>query len=223
MRVLYSLKNNFKIALALTTLLVALMLSGYFEKHYLKSIDQGFSSMFADRLVPATDMFLIADQFYERRMLLQAFLLSPEEVPMPLLCEQQESIDFLLAKYQATYLVEEETVCLTSLVAKWKAYQEQEARILALASQHNTAGAILLFSTEGKELFRSIITDLEQLTRIQSQVGKNLMDSSKSNIASTNSILSFQSALIIIVALIINIFLLASKALVRPQQKFHLN
>ncbi len=199
------------------------MLFSFLEKQHLRSIDEGFSSMFADRLVPATDMFFIADQLYERRMMLQSFLLSADKTKMPSLREQYEPIDSLLAKYQETYLVEDEVVCLNTLITKWRTYQVLEARILALASQNSKDQAYLLFDTEGRELFRSIITDLEQLTRIQSRVGENLMDTSKSNIASTNSILTIQSAIILIVALIVNIFLLASRAIDQPGQKFHLN
>lgn len=223
MKILYSLKNNFKIALTLTVLLVCLILTSQLEKQHLKEIDKGFSSMFADRLVPATDMFSIADQLYERRMLLQSYLLAAEKTPMPPLEEEYKPIDSLLAKYRETYLVEEEVVCFETLMAKWSAYKHHETKIIALTGRHSNDQAILLFNTEGQDLFRSIIADLEKLSRIQSQVGENLMASSRSNIASTHSLLSIQSAIIIIVALITNIFLLASKAIVQPKQKFHLN
>lgn len=223
MNILSNARSSFKICLTLTVLLTSLILTSFFEKQHLKSIDECFSSIFADRLVPATDMFLIADQLYQKRMMLQSFLLASEETELIPLQEQNLSIDSLLAKYKETYLVNDEVVCLKTLIAKWKAYQIHEAKILALMSHQDRDQALLLFNTTGKDLFSSIIADLEQLTRIQSQVGANLMDTSKSNIASTNSLLTFQSSIIIIVALITNFFLLTAKAVVQPGQKFHLN
>lgn len=225
MKSLYHIKNHIKISLGLFVLLVTIILTSLVEKQNLKIIDQSFSSIFADRLIPATDIFFITDQLYERRLQLQSFLLAPEgaKAHTPELKGENNFIDSLLNKYEDTYLVENEVVCLKGLLEKWEQYKTQEETILTLAGDNQQAEAIALFNATENNLFKSMIMDLHLLTKIQSQVGQDLTQVSKSNISSSNSIFDLQFGITIIIALVCNGFLFARKVMQQPFQKFNLN
>lgn len=226
MKSLYNIKNHLKLSLGLFVLLLAFLFTSFLEQQKLKEIEERFLSIFADRLVPATDLFFISDQLYERRLNLQAYLLEQErEMPVPPveLKEQADIIDSLLLKYENTFLVENEEVCLNSLRRKWKDYKAGETEILKLASENRKKEALALFRSAESANFKSMIVDLHLLTKIQSQVGEDLTMSSKISVSGSNSIFALQFGITIIIALICNGLLMANKVIRQPKQKFHLN
>lgn len=227
MKSLYNIKHHLKIALGLTVVLVCIILTSWVEKENLDTIKSSFSSIYADRLIPATDIFFISDYLYEKRLNVQALLLSADSEAKASdiqgLKTQNKAVDSLLAKYRETYLVENESTCLRDLTQKWEAYKAHEAKVLDLAMNSQKAEAYALFETRGNDIFKVIITDLRQLTKIQSKVGTDLMNTSKSSIASTNLMYIFQFGVVIIIALIVNAFLLTSKVIKKADQNFHLN
>ncbi len=224
----FRFKNQLSISLSLFILTIGIVFTIFCEKQNLKTIDESFSSIYADRLIPATDIFFITDQLYDRRLKLQSFLLSTEENPSAVniknLEEQNRFVDSLFSKYQGTFLVESEVVCLKNLTRKWEKYKAYEENILNMALHNDNSEAYLLFNTTDGELFKSIIKDLHLLTQIQSQVGEDLMDTSKTSISSTYSIFALQFAIIImILSIIIKSLFIASRFIKIPEQKFHLN
>lgn len=226
MKSLYNIKNHLKLSLGLFVLLLTFIFTSFLEQQKLKEIEQRFLSIFADRLVPATDLFFISDQLYERRLKFQAYLLEQEggsRLPPFQLKEQTGIIDSLLLKYENTYLVENEEVCLNSFRRKWKEYKAGETEILKLASENRKQEALAKFRSAETTNFKSMIVDLHLLTKIQSQVGEDLTRSSKSSVSGSNSIFALQFGITIIIALICNGLLLANKGIKQPGQKFHLN
>jgi hypothetical protein len=227
MKSLYNIKHHLKIALGLTVVLICIILTSLVEKENLNTLDQSFSSIYADRLIPATDIFFISDYLYEKRLKVQSLLLSAENEAdasdVQSLKAQNKAVDSLLAKYRETYLVENESTCLADLTQKWEAYKAHEENVLDLAMNSHKAEAYALFRTKGNDIFKVIMTDLRQLTKIQSKVGTDLMQTSKSSIASTHLMFVLQVGVVIIVALIVNAILLTSKVIKRADQNFHLN
>lgn len=227
MKSLYNIKHHLKIALGLTVVLICIILTSLVEKENLETIKSSFSSIYADRLIPATDIFFISDYLYEKRLRVQALLLSAESEAnvsdIQYLKAQNKAVDSLLAKYRETYLVENESTCLAELSQKWEAYKAHEENVLDLAMNSRKAEAYELFKTKGNEIFKVIVTDLRQLTKIQSKVGTDLMNTSKSSIASTHLMFALQFGVVIIIALIVNAFLLTSKVIKKADQNFHLN
>ncbi|WPP50719.1 MCP four helix bundle domain-containing protein [Catalinimonas niigatensis] len=227
MKSLYNIKHHLKIALGLTVVLICIILTSLVEKENLNTLDQSFSSIYADRLIPATDIFYISDHLYEKRLKVQSLLLSVESETQASdvqdLKRQNKAVDSLLAKYRETYLVENESTCLEDLTQKWEAYKSHEENVLNLAMNSQKTEAYDLFKTRGNDIFRVIITDLHKLTSIQSKVGTDLMNTSKSSIASTHLMFVLQVGVVIIIALIVNAILLTSKVIRRSDQNFHLN
>lgn len=225
MKDLFYVTNHVKIALGLFVLLSIIVLTSLLEKQKLKTVERNVLSIFADRLVPATDIFFISDQLYKRRLSLQNFILSPESVDINSLSNksQEKVIDSLLQKYQKTYLIESEEVCLKDLTNKWEEYKVQEENILNLSKNNQHVEAKAVFNSRSKMLFNRIITDLQLLTTIQSSVGEDLTDTSRSSIVSADSIFALQISITIIIGLICNGFLLTSRIPKHPNQKFHLN
>lgn len=227
MKSLYNIKNHLKISLGLLVMMVSIILTSLLEKENLEEIDHNFSSMFADRLIPATDIFYIVDHLYEKRLKFQAFLLSEEsgssEEYITYLKEQNRFVDSLLDKYQKTYLVESELHRLNNLFQTWKTYKTHEENVLQLAMNGDKAKAYDMFNTTGNDLFRSITGDLQRLANIQSQVGADLMDVSKASISSTHILFGLQLVLAIVIGLVINGFLFTARVINQPNQNFHLN
>ena len=227
MKWVFAIQQKYKVALLLGCILCIVILTTIVERINMGDINRSFTSIYNDRLIPATEMFYLSENLYNKRMLMEKFLLSPEENQTEKLRKKldmyNQSIDSLIVEYEKTYLVDNESRYLAAFKNKISDYAQVEQSILELSRNGSREAALEIFEDRGILLFQSTMKNLHQLTQIQSTVGKELIAHSQSTIASTNILSHLQIALAFIICIIIQILLLTSKVINQKKQPYHLN
>ncbi|MGG7666465.1 MCP four helix bundle domain-containing protein [Dyadobacter sp. BHUBP1] len=214
--------------------IMALIVGGTLISRYnVEGIDESFSSIYKDRLVPATTILYLTENLYRKRLSLENYLYSeaqqsPANVKA-LLRAHDRSIDSLIRLFENTYLVDEEVKSLQGFKSQIVDYAKLEGQVLALCTAGSFPEARQLFSAPGSSTFESTILNLNELAGIQSTIGKDLVKASKVNVASFGIISFLQISLAIITGLVVIVLIRNSQIIQKPRtnsnksQYFNLN
>ena len=212
-----SVGGRVKAALALSVILLVALLNNHWERDNIERWDASFSAIYDDRLVPATYVFKLTDQLYRKRLLWSEAARPGEgERVRAELRRHDAAIDALVHEFETTYLVDVESRALTAFKARWAACRAQEQAWLGEASREVPATMTLEFD--------QALQQLDQLSRIQEQVGHDLKRGSKSLLASSSILYQLEMALLIVMALLISALVPLPSSLRRPRpQGSHLH
>ena len=112
-------KEKMKAAIILVALMLAIIISNFFEKRLASRNDFTVSSIFEDRLQPSTDLYEMRTLNDQRLFILEEFLHANSATDRNRLNEKMElnhsQFDQLLARYQTTFLVAQERELLQQL------------------------------------------------------------------------------------------------------------
>ncbi len=108
-----------KVALLLTAVMALVGLTNFLERRNIEKMDATFSSIYHDRLIPATDIFYMTENLFNRRLLMEQFLYSDNvgltaDVLPGKLKSHEISINKLVDKFSKTFLVKNESVELNN-------------------------------------------------------------------------------------------------------------
>ena len=217
----FVVQQKLKAALLLSGIMLMIILGALISRNNMRGIDRSFLSIYQDRLIPATTMIYLSENLYGKRLLLEKFLLSDgvvstEKIAADLLAHDK-NIDSLINIFGKTYLVDEEVRSLNAFKIHVEKYALLEKKILTLENSGNREAGKKLFELAGTGSFHNTITDLNELTNIQSSIGKELMNESKSDMASVWLISFLQIALAVIVGLSILILIQSAKIINSPK------
>mgnify|MGYP003574962299 FL=1 len=227
MKFAYSLKQKTKIALLLFLIMACTILIRVLEDRSIKNMEKAFTSLYNDRLIPATDIFYISEKLYAKRFLLEIFVYSDEnklsiaQLNSKLKTYDKE-IDTLLAKYEKTYLVTNEKNHLTELKVKLLENKVLEKNILLNANSLDKAALRKLYDN-GEKSFLDMSALLTQLTKIQTVVGEQLKEDSQKIVRGTSLYSTLQLLIAIIIGGLIVSILAASNVMNIQNDKFNLN
>ena len=227
MKFAYSLKQKTKIAILLFMIMVCTIMIRLLEDRSIKNMEKAFTSLYNDRLIPATDIFYISEKLYAKRILLETFVysdknkLSPQELNDQLKRYDKE-IDTLLVKYEKTYLVKNEKNHLTELKVKLLENKVLEKNILLNANSLEKSSLRKMYDN-GEKSFLDISSLLAQLTKIQTVVGEQLKEDSQKIVKGTNLYSTFQLLIAIVIGALIVSILAASNVMNIRNDKFNLN
>lgn len=191
-------------------------------------MEKAFSSLYNDRLVPATDIFYISEKLYAKRFLLETFVysdknkLSPQQLNNKLRTYDRE-VDTLLAKYEKTFLVKNEKNHLTELKVKLLENKVFEKNILLNANTIDKITLRKMYDNNAEQSFTGISTLLSQLTKIQTVVGEELRVESQKIVSGTNLYSTMQLILAIIIGILIVSIIFASNVMNIRNDKYNLN
>ncbi len=228
MKFAYSLKQKTKIAVLLFLIMACTILIRLLEDRSIKNMEKAFSSLYNDRLVPATDIFYISEKLYAKRFLLETFVYSDQNK----LSVQQlnnklkaydRNIDTLLAKYEKTFLVKNEKSHLTELKVKLLENKVLEKNILLNANSLDKASLRRLYDSNAEQSFLDISNTLSQLTKVQTVVGEQLKEESQKIVRGTNLYSTVQLLIAIIIGALIVSILAASNVMNIRNDNFNLN
>lgn len=228
MKFAYSLKQKSKIALLLFLIMTCTILIRVLEDRSIKNMEKAFSSLYNDRLVPATDIFYISEKLYTKRFLLETFIYSDKNKLHPKelndkLRTYDSQIDTLLAKYEKTFLVKNEKNHLTDLKVKLLENKVFEKNILLNANAFDKASLRKMYDNYSEQSFVGISNLLSQLTKIQTVVGKELQKESQNIIKGTNLYSTLQLILAILIGILIVSIVFASNVMNIRNEKYNLN
>ena len=230
----FVIRQKLKATLLLGGIMVVIVLGTIVSRRNISGIDRSFSSIYQDRLIPATTIIYLTENLYGKRLLLEKHLLTPpnemsSEKVSVLLLKHDKSIDSLIHLFEKTYLVDQEAKSLSVFKNRVDEYALLERMMLNLYNAGHPEAGKEIFEGAGARTFQSTISNLNDLTKIQSLVGKELIKESQGNFASYTMISFLQLGLAIIIGLIILVFIKNSGIINKPKaikdegQHFHLN
>lgn len=228
MKFAYSLKQKTKIAILLFLIMACTILIRLLEDRSIKNMEKAFTSLYNDRLVPATDLFYISEKLYAKRFLLETFVYSDQNK----LSAQQlnaklktydKHIDTLLAKYEQTFLVKNEKSHLTELKAKLLENKIIEKNMLLNANSLDKTALRRLYDSNAEKSFLDISNTLSQLTKVQTVVGEQLKEESQKIVRGTNLYSTLQLLIAIVIGALIVSILAASNVMNIRNDNFNLN
>ncbi|MBE7639942.1 hypothetical protein GUB10_06325 [Salegentibacter sp. BLCTC] len=228
MKDLYSIKpkKRKRLILILSIFFALLLITEFIEKQSLKSIDQDFSSLYQDRLLPASQMYELSRILHEKRMFFENIEDGGDFVAK-LNLEEIEAynarINQLLEEYGNTYLVDREAIYFEEFNKHYQEYLILENTILKNLQENDYNTARYLIKKNTNEYFKILDLDLHNMARIQPEVGEELLAHYKSNSGMHTLLNYFKIALTILIGIFILRLLGLEELLRRPKQKFELN
>jgi CHASE3 domain sensor protein len=223
----FFLKEKIRVGLLLASVMCLIVVSSVLAKRDIRTISSSFSSIYSDRLLPATDLFYLSEHLLTRRMVLEQFLFSGHPVEENILREKlnthNQVADSLLNAFQMTLLVDQETKYLDQLKKAIQQNRLLEDKIISLSAENRQNEARELFNNASSGNLLEAIADLNHLVHIQSDIGRDLVKSSENAASSINMIAVVQIAVCIIVGIIVQVILLGAKLIPFSRQPFHYN
>ena len=226
MRWAFVIQQKLKVAVLLLGVMLVVILFTIIERRNIEAINQSVTSIYKDRLVPATDIFYLTETIYNKRLEMEK-LLSSNIIDLGAYqvkaAEHDKLMNSLVGSFQKTYLVDEESVFLKNFIIAAGKYSQVEDKIIGLVASGNKSAAVNLYKNQGEPLLTKNIHSLSALAKIQTKVGSELMNDSKGIAASSDLLSTLQMSVVIILGLMIVGLVTASK-LVSPQVRdFNLN
>ncbi|MDJ0366477.1 MCP four helix bundle domain-containing protein [Hymenobacter sp. H14-R3] len=206
-------------------LLVMLVILGssVVERQLMNKVTTSVSSLYQDRLLPATGLFELNDLLYTKQQLLALYSGAPtagRQRTRSQVAAHNQQLSAIIEQHQATYLVGEEKQVLQSFRAQLHRYNALEARLLATDAPLPAAQV-----AEAARQSQRLHAELSQLNQIQQRVGQQLSQSSLATEGSSQLLSNFTIALLLVFMLAIQHALLTSRHPLVPKnmQNFHLN
>lgn len=217
-----------KIAVLLFAVMTCSILIRLLEDKSVADMNESFVSMYNDRLIPATDLFYVAEYIQEKRVFIEEAIYSdPSDVISGNLHIQisryDASIDSLIAKYQKTFLVKQEKDQLIELKKRLYQSAQLESKALGLIMNHNKMGARDLYEQAGKKASKKAIEQLSALMGTQRTVGQELLKDSEFMVSGSKLYSTLQVTLAIFIGILIVGIVFTSNLVKINNEKFHLN
>lgn len=224
----YFIRQKLKVAFLLFCIMACSIMIRVLEDKNVKRMSKALLSMYDDRLVPASDIFDIAEHLHAKRFLFLVFVTDqqPTMVKLERLVEQAKqhrtAIDSLLLKYGRTYLVADEKVYLTSFKKRLGDYRIVEEQLLT-ASAENLQAGVSAYVRVGEAALEEAIKELAALEKLQTRVGKELMADAQFVISGTRFFSTLQLILSIVIGIMVVVLVLESKSMIKNKQPYNLN
>ncbi|NMN37419.1 MCP four helix bundle domain-containing protein [Pedobacter sp. SG918] len=223
MKFAFSLKNKLKIAFLLFCIMCCTLLIRFLEDKSVEQINESFISMYNDRLVPATDLYFIAENLYYKKEILQDILLGNNIIHpsagLVKMNKHNRKIDSVINKYELTLLVKQEKSFLNDLKRALTVQQGLEIKILNMAGTEGRA----IYESLGRNAANQTLAKLSALIKIQSKVGNDLIKGSKIFVSGTKIYSTLQVILAIVIGIMIVAIVSASNTVKIQSEKFNLN
>jgi len=222
-----STRNKLKLAVALASVAFLLLLLKFFEQGQMESMDKSFLSIYADRLVPATAIYDMRENLYQKHELLHSMLVA-ENLDVRARADTIEArntaLNDLLTAYKKTYFLPRETDYLRGFEAHLLAYNQREKAILSLLSKGDTYAAFQVHEQEALPHFAQAVQRLSELNHIQSEIGKDMLGDSQKIAARFLLLSKLELGLIVLFSVLAHLLIYASRAVIQRRfDKFNMN
>jgi hypothetical protein len=223
----FVIQQKLKVALLLGAIMTLIIIANILERKNIEQINQSFSSIYNDRLIPATDIFYLTENLYRKQLLMETYLLSGRNSTREEL--QQEihqyntAIDSLIKDFEKTYLVTKESHLLAAFKTTIRDYELVEGAIIDLSLHESRSSAQHLYNSKGKNLLQTSIQHLNELTAIQSDIGNELMKGSRSVVKSSHLLSTLQIVIAVVIGMMIQVLVFSSKLINRSDDQFKMN
>lgn len=223
----FIIREKLKVALLLGSIVMLIGFTTVMQQINMNDLKRSYSSIYYDRLIPATEIFYLTENLFNKRLLIEKLLyIENADASVPALTAQLEvhndSIRAIIARFEETYLVDAERKYLDQFKDLVIHYNTIESNIID-THQVSKGDAQRLYETVGESDLIKTIQFLGELTQIQSSVGLDLMNDSDGIISINDTVLTIQIAIAIIIGILIQTLIFASKMANRKDPNYRLN
>ncbi|MFC5284698.1 MCP four helix bundle domain-containing protein [Pedobacter alpinus] len=213
-------KEKMKAAIVLVALMVAIIISNLLEKKISESNDYTVASIFEDRLQPSVDLYEMRTLNEQRLFILEEYLHANEANDQTRLEKKLNAVhkdfDKLLLKYEGTILVDREKNALLNLKTQL-AYFDNAFSEIKKSDKNAEEITIAKFGLNKAN------ESLGNLSKLQSEVGRELLIDYKKDTFYSSFLNSFQILLSIIIGVILLKMVANSTLLNKFDKKVNLN
>ncbi|MFN7115518.1 MAG: MCP four helix bundle domain-containing protein [Saprospiraceae bacterium] len=218
MKWVFNIQPKIKIALFLAIICGLVLLNIFGERRNLSQLDHSVTSMYEDRVLPATYIFHLTDHLYQKRLILESYFQNKVNnnaiADLERIAVHNAAMDTLIEDFEATYLVELEDEVLHHFKKELQIYNQSEECFIKGCEN----GTIVQLDEAAMEnLFTTAIKELTKLSQIQIDVSKAIRDDSRRMTANRTILTNMEALLVFVIAIIIQILIFASRS-VRPKQ-----
>lgn len=191
----YSIRNKLVASGALFMLCVLVLFSNYIDRNHTNNVKKSISTLYEDRLVVEDHILKMTIDIYEIKKALQASTESTQSAD--LITARLSHIDDLSAAYLKTKFTKTEDVTFAELLKTLKEFESPSSRSVE----------------DNLKLADHALTLLNELSAIQLEESKLIMEQAESLYLSGKSLSQFAFVITIVILLVLQALVFASKTL----------
>ena len=199
MKWVYNIRYKIKAAMLLTGIIIIILLSNFFARQSFSNLDTSMSSIYNDRLKPASYLYEISHHLYQKRLLHDGNVpYTMRELELKISKHNQE-INSLIKQYETTFLTEEEQQQWTAFInhfAEYNAIENEWLKNYNEDEKHANVSHTLI-----AQQFSKVIGNLNNLNKIQIGEGSNIQKKSHSIVNHTLLLSTLEISLLIVLSL----------------------
>lgn len=221
MKWMYGIPQKKRVAIWATLIMTIFFAINWVDKNNANTLDSTFDSVYEDRLLVESYIFLLSEHLYQKKITMSA---CGSYMEQPILAEKinnhNKSIHDLVTAFGKTKLTREESSYFAQLKNGLGEIENLEEKFFSSVSQESRTPVMALMEKQ----FETAIGDLNQLSKIQITEGKVLKDQSKKILAGSTLLTQFELVIIIGIGILIQILIFASRTSVpKKPQNYQLN
>lgn len=216
----YIIKYKLRAAAVLLVIMTTIFLGNLYERKNFNTLDKSISSIYQDRLMPATYIYELSNHMYRKRLLQEHYSEYNREQLHLKVTEHDAAINTLLAEYEKTYLTKEENIHWTALKSALYNYNRQYD--IALANIRREAPG--LNNRQLAHDFNKTMAELDALSKIQAGVGHKIEKDSHAIVTSSVLPAYFENSMLVILGIIcVVLFSVTDNRILQQAQRSSLN
>lgn len=213
MKWLYAVQQKMRVALLLAVILLLVFLKSLFDRYHVSELGDSFSSIYEDRLVVESYIYKLSDHLYQKQLLMEQCSQGDRQMLASRIAHHNQAIFRLIQEYEKTRLTTQEVTFFESFKKNMKEMVTLEEQFLNSQNAAEDSQLDLRFVTATQ--------NLNQLSSIQVEEGKNMTNQSQKIITSSSVLTQFELAMLIVIGLIIQALIFASKSMVPKVSQNH--
>lgn len=214
----YYLSQKLKIAVSLSIIVALILVINLVNKRHFNELQASLTSVYQDRLMVEVYIYEINTYINEISHMHSYQDMQPTNDMMGRKNQIYDSISVLIGDFRNTLLTKQESVELQKLINNLAGLEQLEEDVV-FANDDNNSGY-----SEIEQKIKLINQNLYELSDIQKNEGKLLVDRSTEIIHNSKIALQLEIGILIIIALIVQILIFSSRsAEPRFHQQQHLN
>ena len=202
----YFVKDKMKAVAVLLLIIVLILVNNIANRKTFSRLNESITSIYKDRLMPATYLFQLKDHLYQKKLLLT----SGNTERHTMVANHNSAIASIIKTYETTYLTHAEKEHWAGLKKEMEQY---DALALLPVINH----------TAVNERFDNVLKRLNALSEIQASEGNHIFSISKVDISGTVIMSHLEIALLLILGICALVLISANDNKLMQLQKSELN
>jgi hypothetical protein len=217
MKWFYHIAEKIKLALALVIVFVLVIMTNMINKSHFSELQESFTSIYEDRLLVENYIYKISGFLENKKVLLDSSQVNRVGI-YRINGAVNDSIRQLIVDYEKTKFTEAESMYFSRFKEAYNDLRQLEERYLAGTAYLKDPSELIL------DKYRLLSLNLDKLSEIQLSESRRMLENSMRIIDSSNMASRFEMAVLIVIGLIVQGLIFASRSLKpRVTQKSRLN